>query len=149
MSHAVCKSGLLSLPFICMAIFAPGCADKIISENDLLSSRPVQGIQLSKLSEIQNQIFNPSCAIAGCHGGSSPQANLNLSEGKSYLNLVGVQSVLYPPAKRVQSGNSSQSILIQILRGTVGPRMPYQGQPLSSASIDSIAAWIDKGAPND
>ena len=149
MSHIEYKSVLLNLLLICASIFIASCADKIVSQDDLRSSRPQQSTQLSTLSEIQNQIFNPSCAIAGCHGSSSPQANLNLSEGKSYSNLVNVQSVLHPPAKRVQSGNSSNSILIQILRGTIEPRMPYQGQPLSPALIDSIAAWVDKGALND
>lgn len=105
--------------------------------------------KLSKLSEIQRVVFNGSCATSGCHAGASPAAGLNLTEGNSYSNLVNVTSVLSPPRKRVDEGNSAESVLVQILEGSVTPRMPQGGAPLSQSTIDSIAKWIDNGAPNN
>ena len=38
---------------------------------------------------IQNELFNKSCALSGCHGGSQEP---NLSTGQSYKNLVNAPS---------------------------------------------------------
>lgn len=76
------------------------CADKIVSENDV---NPVvaPNIQLSRFSELQKRVFTPICAVPGCHLGADAQANMDLSEGKSYSNLINVPSVFYPPYLRV------------------------------------------------
>lgn len=100
-------------------------------------------------SFIQSNVFNTTCATSGCHSGSSPQAGLNLSSGSAYANLVGVQSVLHPDFKRVEAGSSENSVIIKLLRGTLQPKMPQGGGSLSNTVIDSIAAWIDRGAPNN
>ncbi len=113
------------------------------------SPAPVQNTVLSKLSTIQTTVFSQSCAFSGCHGSENNQANLLLTEDNSYSNLVNVQSVLFPQYKRVVPGNSSQSLLIKILKGEVSPRMPLNREPLSPDMIDSIAAWIDNGALNN
>jgi hypothetical protein len=60
-----------------------------------------------------------------------------------------VQGFLFPQFKRVVPDSSSKSLLIKILKGEVSPRMPLNGTPLSVAVIDSIAAWINKGALNN
>lgn len=99
-------------------------------------------------SYIQSNVFNTTCAVSGCHAGSSPQAGLNLSSGSAYNNLINVKSVLYPNFDRVEPGSSQNSLIIKLLRGTLQPKMP-QGGSLSSSVIDSIAAWIDRGAPNN
>lgn len=110
---------------------------------------PGQQASLSKLSEIQAAVFSQNCTSSGCHGTSNNQANLLLTDGNSFSNLVNVQSVLFPQYKRVVPGNSSQSLIIKILKGEVSPRMPLNREPLPADLIDSIAAWIDKGAPNN
>jgi hypothetical protein len=104
---------------------------------------------LSKFSQIQKQVFDVSCAAAGCHTGTNPAGNLNLSAGESYNQLVDVSSLLYPARKRVNPNQSSESVLILLLRGSLSPRMPQGRTPLSDAVVDSIAKWIDSGAPND
>lgn len=126
-----------------------GCADQIVSEADMQQKTPVQttGRQAS-LSAIQKNVFTPTCALAGCHSGNFPQAGLNLSEGRAYSQLVNVKSILYPSFNRVTPGSSESSLLIKVLRGTVPTKMPPSG-PINSAQIDSIAVWIDRGAPND
>lgn len=104
---------------------------------------------LSRLSELQAQVFTQNCTSSGCHGTVNNQANLLLTAGNSFSNLVNVQSVLFPQFKRVEPGNSSQSLLIKILKGEVSPRMPLNRNPLPADLIDTISSWIDKGAPND
>lgn len=103
---------------------------------------------LAKFSDIQVNVFN-NCLGAQCHSSAGNQGGLTLEAGVAYNNLVGVQSVLFPQFKRVEAGNSSNSLIIKILKGDVNPRMPLNGSPLSIATIDSIAKWIDQGALNN
>ena len=110
---------------------------------------PPPATKLSVFSEIQKQVFDAGCNTSGCHSGSNPAANLNLTAANSYNQLVEINSVLVPTRKRVNRNNSSESVLVQILRGNVSPRMPLGGTPLSSATIDSIAKWINEGALNN
>ena len=101
------------------------------------------------LSSIQANVFTPGCALPSCHGNSGTKANLNLTNGQSFANLVGVNSQLFPPSKRVEAGDGANSILIKILKGEVSPQMPQNAAKLSDAIIDSIAKWIDIGAMNN
>ena len=101
------------------------------------------------LSSIQSNVFTPGCTSSNCHGNSGTQANLNLTSGQSFANLVGIESLLFAPSKRVDAGNGANSILIKILKGEVSPQMPQNRAKLSDAIIDSIAKWIDNGAMNN
>jgi hypothetical protein len=93
-------------------------------------------------------VFDVSCALPGCHAGSAPQANLDLSAGSSYASLVGVSSLNYPAELRVKAGSSAGSVMISLLRRERTPAMPPSGA-LPSAVIDSIARWIDEGAEHN
>ena len=123
------------------------CEDQIVNEcGELgLEGRTVS----SSLSSIQNEVFDVSCATAGCHSGSNSVANLNLEKGQSYTNLVNVDAVLFAGEKRIISFDSRNSILIKILRGELSPQMPLDTEQLSATVIDSIAQWIDNGALNN
>ena len=131
---------------IIMVITFWGC-----SSDNPTEPPPNQGSQapLSKLSEIQDNVFTQTCALSGCHGPTNNQANLLLTDGNSFTNLVNVQGQLFPQFKRVVPDSSSKSLLIKILKGEVLPRMPLNRDPLSTAVIDSIAKWIDNGALNN
>ena len=133
---------LVSLAFT--SILLLGCSEESTTEPTQTASAP-----LSKLSDIQSKVFNTSCALAGCHGSTNNQANLLLTDGNSFTNLVGVQSLLFPQFKRVAPDSSANSLLIKILKGEVSPRMPFNRDPLSAAVIDSIKKWIDNGALNN
>ena len=104
---------------------------------------------MAKLSGIQSKVFNISCATANCHASATAAGGLVLSDGQSYNNLINVESVRFPGVKRVDEGNSEESLLVQIIKGTKSPRMPLNAAPLPAAVIDSIAKWIDLGAPNN
>jgi len=121
------------------------CSDQIVSSCDTNSPPPAF---VAKFSAIQEKILTPNCAIPGCHAGEFPQQNMSLESGMSYGNLVNVASN-ESALLRVKPGASSESWLIRKLEGDGTTRMPLIGDPLTPAEIDTIRAWIDRGANND
>jgi len=140
------KKILIPFFIIILTILFIGCSEENSTQP---ASTPPSNVPLNKLSDIQQQIFTQTCALSNCHGSVNSQANLLLTDGNAFANLVNVQSLLFPQFKRVVPNNSSQSLLIKILRGEVNPRMPLNRNPLDPAVIDSIAKWIDLGALNN
>lgn len=104
-------------------------------------------------SQIQREIFTPTCAKAGCHAASTAQEGLILDAGRSYSLLVGHAASEQSALDRVQPGSPESSYLILKLRGDpsiTGQRMPQDGPPyLTAEQIDGIAGWIRAGAPNN
>jgi len=100
-------------------------------------------------SEIQSNLFTPSCATSGCHDAGAA-ASLNLTSGASYAMLVGIASSQQPTIQRVAPSSPDDSYLIQKLEGTAasGQRMP-PGNVLSQTVIDVVRQWITDGATND
>ncbi|MBN2365888.1 MAG: hypothetical protein EH225_07695 [Calditrichaeota bacterium] len=80
--------------------------------------------------------------------GSLPEAHLNLSEGKSYQNLVKVNSFQIRDMMRVQPGRPDSSYLLNKLEGgrLVGDVMPPGAKGLSREEIQVIREWIQLGA---
>ncbi len=118
------------------------------SEDQSTAPPTTTNVPLAKFSDIKARVFI-NCTGAQCHSSSGNQGNLILESAVAYNNLVGVQSVLFPQFKRVEAGNSANSLIIKILKGEVAPRMPLNGNSLPAATIDSIAKWIDQGALNN
>lgn len=118
---------------------------------DFVSIFTVAGVAPT-LQSIQENVFTPTCATAGCHEGpigpGLPAGQDLSSVASSFASLVGVESVQQPPLLRVNPGNANDSYLIQKLEGTAasGSQMPLGGTPLSQTTIDAIRAWIDAGA---
>jgi hypothetical protein len=113
---------------------------------------PTGGTALT-FSQIQAQIFTPTCAKAGCHSAAAASQGLVLEAGQAYGSLVGRPSTENGSLARVEPGSPERSYLILKLRGDpsiTGQRMPLDGPPyLTSEQIEGIAAWIRAGAPND
>ncbi len=130
---------------ITLTVFAALCLMSC-SESNPASSQG-EGIP-AQFNEIQDRVFSVSCAVSGCHLGGEAPFGLDLSEGLAYDNLVGVASGQMPQLLRVKPLASDESYLINKLRGQgiSGDRMPRNRSALSDATIDSIAAWIDRGA---
>ncbi len=102
------------------------------------------------LTSIQSNIFTPSCALSGCHAGSTPQMGQNLSAGMAYSNIVNVPSTEQPAFKRVLPGDAANSYLYMKITGDAritGVQMPKVGGPLSADKIAAIRDWINNGAP--
>ncbi len=104
-------------------------------------------------SQIQQEIFTPTCAKSGCHAAATASEGLVLDAGRSYGLLVGHPASEQGSLARVEPGNPERSYLILKLRGDPsisGQRMPQDGPPfLTQAQIDGIAGWIRAGAPNN
>lgn len=110
---------------------------------------PPTGTLTTTLSSIQAELFNPSCV--GHHGPSIAEADLDLSEGRSFENLVNVMSTQVG-LDLVEPGDAENSYLIHKLdgrSGIVGDRMPTNGPFLTTAQIDVIEQWINDGARNN
>ncbi|MCC6130202.1 MAG: hypothetical protein IT186_09770 [Acidobacteria bacterium] len=102
-------------------------------------------------TRVQNEIFTPSCAFSGCHGGTTVQAGLNLEQGKAYRNIVGVVSA-ETSLLRVAPGLPNDSYVVVKVRGDAaitGSRMPLGGPYLSAEKTSLLVDWIRRGAPND
>lgn len=126
-----------------VAFLAVQCSKNIISECDTCSTPPTG--QKITFSEIQSSIFNQQCIT--CHNSDAPPAGLNLETDVAYANLVNVQSTTAAP-KRVAPFKSAESYLVWVLEGEKAPLMPPSGR-ISQARIDSVIAWIDRGAENN
>ena len=119
---------------------------------DFVVEFEVQGIQPS-LASIQNNIFTPTCSVAGCHSGPpgpNLPAGMDLSSvNASFSSLVNIASFQEPTILRVAVADADNSYLIHKLEGTSaqGSQMPEGGPFLDQAMIDVIRLWIDTGAP--
>ena len=103
------------------------------------------------LSELQRSIFTPSCAVSGCHVGSNPVLGLDLSDGNSYANMVGVPSRETTGLKLVEPGQPENSYLVIKIEGGAGMMpgtmiMPLGRPALSDQAIEDVKDWIRAGA---
>lgn len=110
---------------------------------------PATGTLTATLSSIQREVFTPYCA--GHHGPSAAEADLDLSEGRAFENLVNVPSTQVG-FDLVTPNDAENSYLIHKLdgRGGIsGARMPPGGPFILDEALDAIKAWIDAGAQNN
>ena len=109
----------------------------------------------SAYHDIQEYIFDKSCANSVCHAAPANAGSLNLTYGLSYEDLVGRvpqnPSAAAAGMKLVDPGNPENSFLLTKLMGPAAPeqgaRMPFGGGVLHSGKIDAIQTWIAEGAP--
>ena len=111
------------------------------------SSNDGDGAHLAKL---QVNVFDSTCALSEtCHRGKTPSAGLNL-EAPVHTKLVGVPSS-ESGRPLVVPGDPESSFLFEKISSdppSHGSRMPL-GQPLDAKDVESIRAWIVRGAPDD
>lgn len=112
-----------------------------------------QATQHSDLAWLQEHVFTPSCAVAGCHAGASPDVGLSLEVGKAHANLVNRGSSTVAGWIRVVPGQPAQSYLMVALGRVDGPPprdgfMPIGGlPPLCVEMVDAVERWVAAGAP--
>lgn len=131
-----------ALPLVITVLAAAACGGDSGTEPE------EPDLDVATLSEIQTDVFTPSCASH--HGPSSAAGGLNLTAGASYANLVNVPSTQVA-LNRVTPGDAENSYLVHKIEGRDG----IEGQPmpvgpsLTNEQIAAIKQWINAGAPNN
>jgi hypothetical protein len=106
------------------------------------------------VSYAQVQAVFGKYGCVGCHPGVNP--SLDLREGRSYEQLVGVRALEDPRLVRVVAGDPERSFLYLKLGGAppvadipaIGTRMPPRAPPIDEADLELVRAWIEQGAKN-
>lgn len=93
------------------------------------------------LTSVQTTVFTPKCI--GCHGGSSPEAGLNLMAGQSFSNLVNVPATTQNGAIRVVPFSPSTSYLSIFLAAG------HRSNSVTAQDRADIDSWILAGALNN
>lgn len=109
---------------------------------------------------IQNQIFDVSCALGGCHDSEGFQGALLLEAGTAYGATVDVDpanaAAFSAGFKRIAttsptSGDPATSFLMLKIDGNLdtgmGDRMPLNSKKLSRGFREIMELWILAGAP--
>lgn len=129
------------------------CVDLGASKGDLAKVPAcIANTGSATLTELQRDIFTPTCDNFGCHNAESASAGLVLTAGQSFGELVNVPSTERPQFDRVEPGDPDASYLVQKLRGDAGidgERMPEGGPYLSDAEIARVISWINDGAKDN
>jgi Carboxypeptidase regulatory-like domain len=100
--------------------------------------------------EVQGVFEEYGCTA--CHPGANP--SLDLTEGKSYDQLVGIGALEDPTLYRVVAGDPERSFLYLKLGGAppvadipaIGTRMPPRAPPIAAEDLDLVRRWILQGA---
>ena len=118
------------------------CSDSVESPVDSGSSvTPVP-----TFSFLQQEVFNRSCALSGCHAGTRPP---DLRASNAFARIVDVASSRGTPY--ITAGDPDNSYLylkVTGASGISGGRMPRGRPALSSSVQDAMREWIESGAPN-
>lgn len=107
----------------------------------------VGNISGSMLAAIQSGVFNTTCAQ--CHGGStSAAADLHLTEGNAYSNLVNVASTRVDGGVRVVPEDAENSVLHDVINpgNAAGLGFSHEGMISDDNVLDLIDEWIKAGA---
>ncbi|MBD3234252.1 MAG: hypothetical protein GF315_11070 [candidate division Zixibacteria bacterium] len=128
------KSGLLFM-LLSFALFTNGCFDlgeKVATNGDNSMDPEEAPTWSNDIAPLFAERCSP-CHISRSDGG------LNLS---TYENATSDEQIIDP-------GNADNSVLVDRIKGTITPRMPLGGDPLSAEQIQNIRDWIDNGAKDD
>ncbi|MCP4292486.1 MAG: hypothetical protein GY780_11715 [bacterium] len=124
-----------------LVVFVGGCSDH--GDPVGVIEPPGGNDPVSFSTDIQ-PVFDMNCI--GCHGAGG-NAGLDLRNGLSFNNLVGVEATA-STGLRVVVGDADTSVLYQRLFGAMVAPMPPSGVlPESVQSL--VAQWINEGALNN
>lgn len=101
-------------------------------------------IDVGMLAQLQRNLFTPRCA--GCHGLSShAAAGIDLTEGKTYGNIVGKPSLHVSGKNIVEPGNYEESTLAQMLDTDLTATWGYDHQhaDISDTWREILKKWIE------
>jgi hypothetical protein len=128
---------------------------EIFDQEPLLNCENLEG----SFERIQTVVFEGyGCSNSACHGGASPEGNLDLRAGVAYANLIRVPASanLSEPLQLVYPGEQSLSFLYQKMAAATegtplpsggGQPMPIGLAPLTEDHLEAVRLWIRGGAP--
>lgn len=128
------------------ALLAASCGGDGVIDSSMGTMPPTGTVSLN---DVQTAVFTPSCAFSGCHLDAAAPFGLDLSDGRSFGNLVNVPSAEVPTVLRVSPGRPTESYLYLKLIGDPSiafDRMPLIGGPLPADRIELVRIWIEEGA---
>jgi hypothetical protein len=143
------KNGLVLAAGLFISTLAVACGDSS-GDDDGTDATPVD----ATLSSIQSAVFTPTCAMSGCHTGSSASEELDMSAGMTYADTVGVPAVQLPSMSLIDPGSPDTSYLwLKLVNqhgdaGGSGAPMPLVGS-VSQEQLDAIEQWILAGAEDN
>jgi hypothetical protein len=131
-----------------LSLLLTACGE-LSSPTDPFGGTPID--PTATFTRVQNEVFTPSCGVAGCHDPIGQAQQMLLTPGQAYAHIVNVPSREMPSLLRVRPGDPVNSYLYRKITGAsiAGERMPYGGAPLDDAKIALVRDWIRRGAPND
>lgn len=108
------------------------------------------------LTNIASNLFTPRCSFNACHGGDSPQNDLDLSAGADlHTRLINHEPVFATDLPFITPGDPEGSFLYQMISrcephdgaGNVLPHMPLNSPALLSPGLVArVRVWIENGA---
>ncbi|HRG34313.1 MAG: hypothetical protein JNK69_03720 [Saprospiraceae bacterium] len=101
------------------------CSDDTGSSNDCA------GV-VATYSTTVKSVLDASCALAGCHSGTTPANGFNFS------NYTGAKAV---------ATSSGEKLICAINQNSNCSPMPKGGNKLDVNTIKLITCWVDAGAP--
>jgi hypothetical protein len=142
------RSSSLATMLVCGALAACGDA----------STPPPPPRADGSLALIQSEVFAKSCAVTGCHIGSTAvsSGNLSLFGDSAYDNLVGALptqlTARQDGLRRIVAFKPESSLLYHKLvtpplsAHDYGNAMPVGSEPLSAGQVEFVRQWILNGA---
>ncbi len=103
----------------------------------------------SDFAFIEDKVLAPNC-LDGCHSGSDPGADMDLSVGAAYANLVNVPSHQSGWMRVVPNDASASALMVQVGAETgfaIEGTMPWNQPKLCEPILDAMRRWIVAGAP--
>jgi len=132
---AIMNQRLLIVGLMAVSIVLSGCAKTVTTTPPTVDDVMEEKSSLAPSFEEVWPIFENNCIA--CHSSNYSQSDLVLETFDSML----AGGKLHGPA--LVPGNSSDSPMIQYMKGEKEPQMPPVGTVLEAAAIEMIAAWID------
>lgn len=125
------------------------CTVPITAAVDNVVTMHTGSVDAAMFGVLQQEVFTPSCA--SCHGANAggAAANLYLTAGHSYDDLVGQPAHCRPDILRVSPGNSGESFLHLVLNrngDTAHDHEDILDAKRKTVLLNLVDDWIDNGA---
>lgn len=97
------------------------------------------------ITDAYAELVQPSCAIAGCHGGGTMQGGLSLEGDLGLLVDQPANTPACDPLLLIDSSSAADSLMVQILESNppCSSPMPFPTGGLSADEKACIEAWAE------